>query len=217
MRNPTLFLHELFIYSLVYFFYTLLAFLVFSFLGPIINGDGGKKEVSKSRGDSNVECLTQNYGEDNFVYGLANNVLDFVNAFIPSNSTVLVFLFVAYLIYLIFVVYIKNKKPAVNSSVVYAAKAFGSIGTGINSLVYFITATFVISYFFLTIFVGKCLFNIKNMVGFVLLIYIFCSIFIFWLDHKISFVLTNFSKPKAILGLKNKNKKWYQFGQPDHF
>ncbi|MFY5898224.1 hypothetical protein [Acinetobacter pittii] len=208
---------EIIAYSVTYIIYTSLSFIIFAFWGGMINNSSEKVEETRIKQEKSADtiCLENHYGENNILYGFINNIFEFVNAFIPSKVTIILFIFFAYLIYFfmsIWIVHIKSKR---NDFKVYVTKAIGSIASGVSSLVYFITATLFISFIGLQ-FVHKCINKIKIQAGSMLLIYIMLSIFIFILDQHIEDNFKNLIYFNRIRGLKA-NKRWYEFWKKDYY
>ncbi len=142
---------EFFCYVLTYTFYTFLFLcLISSKLGQIIDTLLNKRNNFLDK--NNDDILLQQAENSHINIDKANAILDFINAYIPSNGWIIVFLGMAFLIFMILINIKKNKELKRYSYWVFIIMAFGSIASGASSLILLINAVLILGFGYIKFF-----------------------------------------------------------------
>lgn len=99
-------------------------------------------------------------------------ILDFVNSFIPSNLMVLAFIALSFIIFMILSTRIINKGAHRYSSIVFITYAFGSISSGLSTIVLFITSFLIISLIYTTLVLKTLYLEINSLISIFTLLYV---------------------------------------------
>lgn len=190
MENPRLVFEEACIYLLTYIAYVAV-FLIFTYycgasIALFYNNFLKKKQTIS---DSDVSYLNQTYGTDTSLIEGLGSVLDFFNAFIPSNILILIFLAVPYLLQFFLIYLMKRKKTNRNDLKVYISKAVTSITSSISSLMFFITAILVIGFFYIGFVLKMWASGLIGFFFFMGLGYIVITFVIFFMDKSIASIV----------------------------
>ncbi|MEQ1065049.1 hypothetical protein ABLB96_08745 [Acinetobacter sp. XH1741] len=185
MKSTVLKIEEAGIWLVTYLGAILVFFCIVALFGEKVKNFFESRSKVKALSDNDFNYVSSTYGETNNSYVYINNILDFLNSYIPSNILILLFLGIIYFLYLLTVGYIKNIKPNRNSYLIYFSNALASIASGVCSLMFFITSTLIISTVFI-VSVGMLSSNIFLFVLCFTIIYITLTIFIFFVDKSLS-------------------------------
>lgn len=190
MENPRLVFEEACIYLLTYIAYVAV-FLIFTYycgasIALFYNNFLKKKQTIS---DSDLSYLNQTYGADTSLIEGLGSVLDFFNAFIPSNILILIFLAVPYLLQFFLIYLMKRKKTNRNDLKVYISKAVTSITSSISSLMFFITAILVIGFFYIGFVLKMWASGLIGFFFFMGLGYIVITFVIFFMDKSIASIV----------------------------
>jgi len=190
VENPRLVFEEACIYLLTYIAYVAV-FLIFTYycgasIALFYNNFLKKKQTIS---DSDVSYLNQTYGTDTSLIEGLGSVLDFFNAFIPSNILILIFLAVPYLLQFFLIYLMKRKKTNRNDLKVYISKAVTSITSSISSLMFFITAILVIGFFYIGFVLKMWASGLIGFFFFMGLGYIVITFVIFFMDKSIASIV----------------------------
>ena len=142
---------EFLCYMFTYLLYTLF-FLIFisSKLGGLIDGFLNKKSDVLSKTDN--EIFMQQIENSDLNLEKANSILNFINAYIPSNGWIIVFMGIAFLIFMILVSIAEKKGLQRYSYRTFIIMAFSSIASGASSLILLINAILMLGFGYIKLF-----------------------------------------------------------------
>ena len=190
MENPRLVFEEACIFLLTYIAYVA-AFLIFTYYcgasTTLFYNNFLKKKQTIS--DSDVSYLNQTHGTDTSLIEGLGSVLDFFNAFIPSNILILIFLAIPYLLQFFLIYLMKRKKTNRNDRKVYISKAVTSITSSISCLMFFITAILIIGVFYIGFVLKMWTSGLIGFFFFMGLAYIVITFLIFFMDKSIASIV----------------------------
>ncbi|NHB56799.1 hypothetical protein G9F32_01940 [Acinetobacter sp. 194] len=139
---------EFVIYSLTYLAYTA-AFLCFitSSLGQVIHAYVKREFPGLSPQES--EKLVSDIELSQVSLDKVKIALDFLESAVPSNIWMIFFLLFAFLIFFFLTIIFKNQKLGRYDPRVFIIMAFGSIASGVSSLVLLINSLLIVAYLYI--------------------------------------------------------------------
>lgn len=185
MKLTGLKLEEAGVWLATYLVLVTLFLLCVAFFGDKIRFFFESDNKVKVFSSADMKYLEETYGQENHTYVYINNVLDFLGAYIPGNTLILIFLSTVYLLYLFTVKYIEHYKKSRNSYLVYFANALGSISSSVSSLIVFITSVLFLGLIYVC-YIGLFLGYVFWLLLVFLIIYLVISLSIFLLDKSLA-------------------------------
>lgn len=184
MNLSILKIEEFIIWLLTYLF-SIIGFSVFvAFFGNDVKIFFNNRSKINVMSSNDIKHVEDTYGKVNPTYEYINNILDFVNSYIPGNMLIIIFFLMLYILYFFTVKFIQYRKPPRNSYIVYFSNALNSLASSLSSLIFFITSFLFLILIFISnigLFGG---YSFWLLLGF-LVIYLFFSLIFFLFDRSL--------------------------------